>query len=383
MTSSVTDQTQRERSAAFNADAGSIEFAEHTEDNATTPTSVPSGAVPPPAWFRAKASKAASIREPELNVIAKTPEVGEVILDLGLANDAEPKQTKKSASGFPIIRPQRRRKTTTESDVSSAVEFWTWLKSSAGSACGASLLAHIFLIVVMSFVAFGSRTSPEPFSTILSEPEGDYAPIQFTGVTDLSEVASGGSKTLNAALTDLNADSLRPTATPELSANAARLAGGKGGDGDGAGMGDNEGDGFGDGEGFLFKMPKGGKAVLKGSFSAWTVPEDPSPGETYMIVIRIKLPAEAKLFRVSDVVGSVTGTDNFSLLIPFDKQRPGLTVTERKGNVVAVKVGEYLPIVDGHVQLMVKVPGAAQAVRDTIEIKSKLLKESQRLELVF
>ena len=49
----------------------------------------------------------------------------------------------------------------------------------------------------------------------------------------------------------------------------------------------------------------------------------------------------------------------------------------------AVKPTDFLKIVDEHVQIMVKIPGAAGLVRDTIEVRSKLLREEQRLQIVF
>ncbi len=398
MTPSATDPVQRTRQAASAAHAGQIEFAEYVDDGAAagSPPAAESP-VPPPAWFRNKAARPtgpsesassaeASDERAELVTDATAPAsaTDDAGIDLGLTNVPVVPRRAGKASRFPVIKPQRRKQPETDEEEFSWTQFLAWLKSSAGNASGASLIAHVVLFVAMSLMVLGGQKPKAEFTTILAEPEGDYGPVEFTGMLDLSEVAAGGSRTLDAALTNLDLESLRPSISPELAANAAQVAvGGKGGQGEGAGQGDNTGDGFGDGEGFLFKMPKGGKAVAKGSFSAWTVPQDPSPGEDYMIVIRIKLPPETKLYRVSDIAGAVQGSDNYALKIPFDREHPERNVTERKGKVVPLKLTDYLPIVEQHVQMMVKVPGAQQNVRDKIEIRSKLLKENQQLELVF
>lgn len=401
MTPSATDPVQRARQTAVAAPADRIEFAEYVDEGVAAAPPTSESAVPAPAWFRNKAARPATLSEslptaaaaeavpvPAELVTAATapaPAADDVGVDLGLTNVPVVSRRAGKASRFPIIKPQRRKRPEADDEEFSWTQFLAWLKSSAGNASGASLIAHVVLFVAMSLMVLGGQKPKAEFTTIVAEPEGDYGPVEFTGMLDLSEVASGGSRTLDAALTNLNVDSLRPSISPELMANAAQVAtgGGKGGQGDGAGQGDNSGDGFGDGEGFLFKMPKGGKAVAKGSFSAWTVPQDPSPGEDYMIVIRIKLPPETKLYRVSDIAGAVQGSDNYALKIPFDKEHPERNVTERKGKVVPLKLTDYLPIVEQHVQMMVKVPGASQNVRDKIEIRSKLLKENQQLELVF
>lgn len=397
MTPSATDPVQRARQAAPAAQADRIEFAEFVEEGAGAAVPAAESAVPPPAWFRNKAARptgssesASSAEAPDeraklvTDATAPSSTGDDAGIDLGLTNvPVVPRRAGKS-SRFPVIKPQRRKRPETDEEEFSWTQFLAWLKSSAGNASGASLIAHVVLFVAMSLMVLGGQKPKAEFTTILAEPEGDYGPVEFTGMLDLSEVASGGSRSLDAALTNLNLDSLRPSISPELAANAAQVAvGGKGGQGEGAGQGDSTGDGFGDGEGFLFKMPKGGKAVAKGSFSAWTVPQDPGPGEDYMIVIRIKLPPETKFYRVSDLAGAVQGSDSYALKIPFDKEHPERNVTERKGKVVPLKLTDYLPIVEQHVQMMVKVPGAQQNVRDKIEIRSKLLKENQQLELVF
>ena len=108
----------------------------------------------------------------------------------------------------------------------------------------------------------------------------------------------------------------------------------------------------------------GGNAVSKGCFSAWSVPEDPNPRQNYAIVIQIKLPKEVTRLRRSDLSGMVVGTDDYRQPIP------------------GIKRG-WVPVKGNQAQLAIAVPGAAKLVKDTINVSSKSLKETQTLEIVF
>ena len=110
-----------------------------------------------------------------------------------------------------------------------------------------------------------------------------------------------------------------------------------------------------------FKMPAGARVVEKGSFTAWTVPEDPAPGSDYKIIIQIKYRDASQKLLEGDISGSVTGSDTYRF--------------------------EISPLNSGIIpkasQVVVNIPGAKAGVRDTIEVKSAILMESQRLEIVF
>src|SRR5581483_9879893 len=93
-------------------------------------------------------------------------------------------------------------------------------------------------------------------------------------------------------------------------------------------------------------------AITKGSFTVWTDPRDPNPGQAYDIVIQVKLPSTVTLYKLRDLEGTVHGTDKYFKAIQY-------SASERK----AVK--------DGVIQVRVPIPGAAVLVRDTIRIKSK------------
>jgi hypothetical protein len=105
-------------------------------------------------------------------------------------------------------------------------------------------------------------------------------------------------------------------------------------------------------------------AVTKGSFSAWTVPEDPEPGMPYRIVIQVRLPDKIDVYRPADLRGMVIGTDGYRQSIYIRKREP-------------------VPVVDNTVQFELRVPGASKLVRDTIRVESRILREKQVLEIVF
>ncbi|MDZ4686965.1 MAG: hypothetical protein SH850_17965, partial [Planctomycetaceae bacterium] len=105
-------------------------------------------------------------------------------------------------------------------------------------------------------------------------------------------------------------------------------------------------------------------AITKGSFTVWTEPKDPLPRQRYNIVIQVKVPKSVKQYRLRDLVGEVRGTDGFYKQIKYNS-------SDRKG------------VKDGIVQLQVAIPGAVQLIKDTIRIKSEMLKEEQTIEIVF
>ncbi len=105
-------------------------------------------------------------------------------------------------------------------------------------------------------------------------------------------------------------------------------------------------------------------AVSAGSFSVWTEPENPEPGEPYRIVIQVRIPKETVEYNVSDLEGVVVGIDGYRKPIPG-----------------SVRGG--LPIRSGHVRLTIHIVSADQEVEDTIFIRSKMLREAQKLTIRF
>jgi hypothetical protein len=121
------------------------------------------------------------------------------------------------------------------------------------------------------------------------------------------------------------------------------------------------------GTGLKFKMPGGGQAIVKGSFTVWTVPKDPQPFQDYLIIIQVQLPAKTRQYRRDDLSGMVIGTDRYEQVLPGFGQ----------------PLGRFLPVENNMTQLAIPVPGAERLVRDTITVESKLLKEKQKIEIEF
>lgn len=172
-----------------------------------------------------------------------------------------------------------------------------------------------------------------PVDSRLDDPTGEsVAQLQFTAVSALENQGSLMNST-ETVLGDLEADGKDP------------------GEGDQVGeLGSN------------IKVPE--SAVTRGSFTVWTEPKDPKPRSKYEIIIQVKLPANVKQYRLRDLTGMVVGTDGYRKQIKFKS-------TERKG------------VKDGVVQIAISIPGAAQLVKDTIQIRSQVLDEEQTIEIVF
>ena len=149
-------------------------------------------------------------------------------------------------------------------------------------------------------------------------------------------------------------------------------------------MGSDAKDPDAEGSGVLLKVPESGLAVTKGSFTAFTIPANPKPREVYSIVIEIRLPDDVNEFRVSDLVGEVKGSDRYTQKLPYDSRTPYASGYPAENQKIRILDGKTtLKVVNNRVQIIVKVPGAAQLVKDVIRIRSRKLKEEQELTLVF
>lgn len=114
-------------------------------------------------------------------------------------------------------------------------------------------------------------------------------------------------------------------------------------------------------------QPPPRNVVTKGSFSAWTMPENPNPGQAYTITIEVKLPSNVSQYQRSDLSGMVIGTDGYQQSLSYDFFK----------NSQRFEQGIDMA------RLHVRVPGGANLVRDEIQIQSLLLNESQVLHLQF
>jgi hypothetical protein len=135
--------------------------------------------------------------------------------------------------------------------------------------------------------------------------------------------------------------------------------------------------------GVLLKIPEGGLAVTKGSFTAFTIPARPTERQSYLIVIEVKLPEGVKTYRVSDLSGKVKGSDGYEQKLPIDSRFRSAAKYPGKGKILELKSDTVLNVENNRVQIIIRVPGGARLVRDEISIRSRRLRESQELELIF
>ncbi len=233
---------------------------------------------------------------------------------------------------------------------------YRWIHSAVAAGYGLSLLFHALLLLIMSVVIVSDFVQETYIDSSMSEPQDG---VVFDSVAELKfDMPDGALSSLDSLETAMNLEVLDDAPNPvmqgvEDSVDSLFNDGSNGKQGDG---------------GASFLVPDNTKVFAKGSFTAWTVPNDPAPGEDYSIVILVRLPDRVKRYRASDLSGLVVGTDGYRQGIPGP--------AERRGNV-------FLPIQDRHAQLVVQVPGAASRVRDRIEIRSLTLKEEQTLEIEF
>ncbi len=228
-----------------------------------------------------------------------------------------------------------------------------WVRSATMAGVLVSFLVHAVAVSVLAVLVIGGPKLHRALDIfgVLSDPNDKLSDIELDSAMPFDPGQDAA---------PLEFPDMVQLASPESSAfdPGDSIRGAVGGKGRGSGEG-------GEGESMALpavNIPK--YAVTKGSFSAWTDPRDPIPGISYEIVIQFRLPANVKTYRGSDLSGMVTGTDGYKQAIKFNR-------------------GQAFDVQDGSVQVRIRVPGAAQLVRDTIRIESKLLREKQMIEIEF
>lgn len=360
----------------------SIEFAEFTDDDAEWEQAYdPAGGriastpseIDPPAWFKAKSTVSAEARSGEENA----PTI--VASEASVSEQATSRQRKRRKRDVQESRRAGGAMIDTVNDQPEKLDWkkdWkkiimAWLISTASCGYGVSLIFHTFLLGAMSAIVYHSMDDNQSITTIITD--ADSMPIEFTEIMDLTVEPAGSSQNQLPQLTKIPITNAEAAISSSLLDSTASNAGNKG-----------EGGDTDEGFGFMFSMPEGGKVVSKGSFSAWTVPEDPEPRKDYMIVIRIRLPEKTKLYRISDLSGKVEGSDTYEQYLPFDPNRKDLGArSELGGQIVRLRSSSRLRVIKNHVQIMIPVKGGDVQIRDTIHVKSRMLDEDQKLEIEF
>lgn len=245
-----------------------------------------------------------------------------------------------------------------------------WFVESAVG-CGSSVGFHIVLLVILSFwlipAGSGFDTSLNMGFTVAA---GDFDEATNLDI-DFPESKSEVSQALRNMSASAAANRLRDAAEPkeQKTVEADTPGSTTNGGGEASKPAKNPGSGTGK-NGSGYPMPAGG-GVRKGSFTAWTIPEDPEPREDYLIVIQVQLPKNIGRYRQEDLSGFMTGDDGYETPIGFFR-----------GDAKFPKryYGQFDPESN---QFVIKIPGAAAKVKDQIQIQSRVLKEKQLLEIVF
>jgi len=216
-----------------------------------------------------------------------------------------------------------------------------------------SLVVHAILLTVLALIVLHrqSREDAQVFG-VFGKP-ADETVLDLPLNSKLDQATGSEAAPLEFVASTVVSDSAAMLATSD------RILGAIDGDKQDAGEGDTC-----DALGAMSDIRVPESAITKGSFTVWTEPEDPLPRQRYFIVIQVQLPKTVKQYRLRDLTGEVHGTDGYYKKIWY-------SATERKG------------VKNGVVQLQIPIPGAVQLIKDTIRIKSELLKEEQTIEIVF
>lgn len=113
-------------------------------------------------------------------------------------------------------------------------------------------------------------------------------------------------------------------------------------------------------------IPAPPQAITKGSFTVWADPANPQEFEPYQIHILVKLPSQTTKYSKFDLTGTLIGTDGYYQ-----------GINETPGQLFLFTPGE------AYAKLIMNIPGAEMNVRDSINVRSELINESQSISIVF
>ncbi len=257
-----------------------------------------------------------------------------------------------------------------------------------GKSFSVSFLVHGILLAILSIPLSQnlSRTKEiEPIIEVFEGTEGGDTIGDFIDAPVLQMGASQGFNEFEAPRFDEGVSDYAIPTSGALSDSAGTS---------GSEEGDGSADLAGAVGGYLLREP--GNAVKAGRFTAFSRPinvvgrgsrkreefgepgDPPLEGQAYFIVIQIQVDKRRKSYQISDLIGSVVGTDGYTQKFP-----EGVYILDDEGEPVEVKRSKPIRVVDGIVQLLMRVPGAKSEVRDNIYLKSKMLREEQNLQLIF
>lgn len=234
---------------------------------------------------------------------------------------------------------------------------------------GLSALLHLIALLVFSLIMWTSSVGGNSISTVLGIDTGETEELLDPQSFEIS-AGSEGLEEVQPVVDTIPLDIPEPL--PPVSDSAPLKLPGVA-----EGTGKDDKTETGSGTDTQFAMPRGASVVREGSFAAWTIPARPRVRQDYMIVVEVTLPEGTTEYFRDDLVGELSGTDGYRVMIPRGQQFNGFGWQppsraprfHRSGNVARIVffvLGSNEPL-----------------VRDTIKIQSRLLRETQRLEIVF
>lgn len=264
------------------------------------------------------------------------------------------------------------------------VRLWRQINGDEGAGFALSFVVHVILLAIFSIPVVRHLRHEEGYTTLVQDAFEEQ--VVFDDPVDTSiplpEVDSSAGDALQSKLLDPLSHESEMTIPEVKLADSTSLEGDSSSGREGSGA-----------SGVRIAEPK--NAIRAGNFSVWPWPLQPfkvdgkevhgKPGEfpkvsqDYSIVIRIKVPDDRRTVGLHEFSGTVVGTDGYQQKIPQDAW-----YFNTKGDLVRARSGRRLPVIEGTVELLIRVPGAASAqVKDTIEVHSRTLDETQTIELVF
>lgn len=258
-----------------------------------------------------------------------------------------------------------------DSETSLARRVTRWALSFTAAGYAMSVLLHAAALAFLSLIVVAATEKDESFTTTIIESDDDVS--EFVEVID-TRMEVVGSESPPVEVPQMRVPETTELVEPVLSDELINRLAVSSGEGSGEPAG-SESPGGG--------IPRGRNAVTKGSFTAWTVPDDPAPYKPYYIVIEIKVPENVRRYPLSDLKGELVGTDNWRQSLPWEPRDPTATRVQRRGRIVAVTPKDNLPIKNGRAQVLIRVQAADPEVQDTIQIESRMLNESQKLMIEF
>ena len=244
-----------------------------------------------------------------------------------------------------------------------------WLAGAVSLGYGLSLVLHLAMLAAFAIVPWIVDRGGPTLSTELGATEDGSENLLDTRSFDVS-TGMTGVETPVAVVEPLPIE----LTEPELQV-ASAIAPAVQGVADGDGQSDSSSEGA--GHDATFELPKGGNVVHQGSFAAWTVPADPRVGQDYQIVVEVEIPSHTQQYGRSDLTGQLVGTDGYRVMIPDGREYNGLGWVRPRRQPAFRRSGNKARIV-------FFVRGSQSAlVRDTIQIRSRLLNEHQSMQIVF